>query len=114
MHRSTQRHCVWDSSTAYQWVFSPVGQICLLTYPLKPSYAGEPGHIPLREIDGCTCIMIEIGKSLIPEGSEFALSIQSPTTFNEMRRVPALPNQIRKEVFQYLSCLVRCYVLIVY
>ena len=39
----------WDSSTAYQWVFSPVGQICRLTYPLKPSYAGEPGHIPLRE-----------------------------------------------------------------
>ena len=28
MHRSARRHCVWDSSTACQWVFSPVGQIC--------------------------------------------------------------------------------------
>ena len=59
MHRSTRMRLVWESSTACQWVFSPVGQICRLTYPLKPSYAGVSGHIPLREIDGWTCIMIE-------------------------------------------------------
>ena len=54
----------------------PKPQICHLTNPLKPSSAGEPGHIPLREVDGCTCIMIEISKPLIhPEGSEFALAI---------------------------------------
>ena len=28
MHRSARRHRVWGSSTACQWVFSPVGQIC--------------------------------------------------------------------------------------
>ena len=88
MHRSARRHRVWDSSTAChcQWVFSPVGQICRLTYPLKPSYAGEPGHIPSREVGGWTCLMIEIG------GSELALSIQSPTAFYafyETLRVPA-------------------------
>ena len=72
---------VWDSSTACQWVLLPVGQTCHLTYPLKPSYASEPGHIPLREVDRWTSIMIEIGKLLIhPEGSEFAPPIQSPTT----------------------------------
>ena len=73
----------------------PLDKFAVLTYPLKPSYAGEPGHIPSREVDGWACIMIEISKSLIrPEGSEFALPIQSPTAFHETRRIPALPNQI--------------------
>ena len=40
-------HRVWDFSTACRWAFSPVGQNCRLTYPLKPSHAGDPGHIPL-------------------------------------------------------------------
>ena len=35
-----------------------------LTYPLKPSYAGVPNHIPLREIDGWTCITIKISYCL--------------------------------------------------
>ena len=67
MHRSAQRHCVcvWDSSTVFQWVLSPVGQSAA---PPKPSCAREPGHIPLREVDGWTCIMIEIGKSLTRPG----------------------------------------------
>ena len=58
MHRSARRHRVWDSSTACllaRWT---------LTYPLKPSYAGVPGHIPLREIDGWTCITTEISYRL--------------------------------------------------
>ena len=85
MYRSARRYRVWDSSTVCQWVliFSPVGQ---LRRPLKSSYAGEPGHTPLREVDDWTCIMIEIGKSLIrPEGSGFALAIQSPTAFSETK-----------------------------
>ena len=28
MHHSTQRHCVWDSSTACQWVFS-IGKLLI-------------------------------------------------------------------------------------
>ena len=42
----------------------PLDKSAALTYPLKPSYAGVPGHIPLREIDGWTCIMIEISYRL--------------------------------------------------
>jgi len=42
-----------------------------LTYPLKTSYAGEPGHIPLIEIDSGTCFKIEVCKVLVrPKGSE--------------------------------------------
>ena len=64
------RRCVWDSSKACQWVYSPVGQSPLPIYLLKPSHAGEPSHIPLRKVDGRTRFKVEIGKPLIrPEGS---------------------------------------------
>ena len=43
----------------------PVGLLARRTnlppaLPTKPSYVGEPGYIPLREIEGWTCVMIEI------------------------------------------------------
>ena len=37
----------------------PLDKSAALTYPLKPSYAGVPGYIPLRETDGWTCLTIE-------------------------------------------------------
>ena len=42
MHRSARRHRVWGSSTACQWVFSSVGQICRLTCPLNPPTPVNP------------------------------------------------------------------------
>ena len=35
MHRSARRYRVWESSTACQWVFPPVGQICRTGLPTK-------------------------------------------------------------------------------
>ena len=93
MHRSARRRRVWDSSTACRWAFSPVGQSCRLTYPLKPSYAGDPGHIPVCEVDCWTLRMVEVGKLFIcPEGSEFALTGLSSSAFHEFCRVPAFPD----------------------
>jgi len=65
MHRGAPQNCVWDSSAACRWVYEPVGQICGLTYPLKPSYAGEPGHISLIGIDIGTCFKVEVCKALV-------------------------------------------------
>ena len=50
MGQAPLRRCVWDSSSACQWAYLPVGQSGLSTYPLKPSHAVEPGHIPLRKL----------------------------------------------------------------
>jgi hypothetical protein len=42
---------------------------------MKTPYAGEPGHIPLREVDGRTYFKVKVDESLIrPQGPEFALS----------------------------------------
>jgi len=65
MHRGALQHHVWDSSAACRWVYEPVKQNCGLTYPLKPSYAGEPGHIPLIGINIGTCFKVEICKALV-------------------------------------------------
>ena len=93
MHRSTKRRRAWDSGKACQWAFSAHWTVRLLASPSKPPYAGEPGHIPLREVDGWTIFKIEFGKPLIrPKGSEFALPIQPPLVFHEARRVPAFPH----------------------
>ena len=63
---------------------SPLDKNCRLTYPLKPSYAGEPGHIPLVEIDSGTCFKVEVCKALVrPKGSEFTLLDQPPAAFHE-------------------------------
>ena len=42
----------------------PRWTICL-AYPLKPSHAGEPGHIRLRKVDCRTRFKVEIAKPLI-------------------------------------------------
>ncbi len=74
MYRSALRYCVWDSSKDCRWAYIRPLDSCLVTCPLKPSYAGEPSHIPLREIDGWTCFIVELCQPLVrPEGEEFAL-----------------------------------------
>ena len=90
MHPSARGHRVWDSSTACRWAFSPVGQSCRLTYPLKPSFAGGPGHIPLCEVDYWTLRLVEVGEFFVsPKGSEFTLTGLSGSAFHEFSRVPA-------------------------
>ena len=54
----------------------PLDKSAALTYPPKPSYDGEPGHIPLREIYGWTCIMIEISDHLPRNASRSSFSSQ--------------------------------------
>ena len=66
--------------------------VSLLTYSLKPSYAGEPRHIPLREFDGWTYFKVKLSQPLVrPEGSEFGWASQPPTAFHDTRRVPGFP-----------------------
>ena len=43
MHRNAMRRRVWDSSKARQWAHFARWTGCLLPYPLKPSFAFEPG-----------------------------------------------------------------------
>jgi len=84
MHRSAARHRVWDSSTACRWAYLPVPP----DLPTKTPYLG---HIPLCEIDGRTCLRVEIGKTSIrPEGLDSALTNQPPPAFHETGRVPAI------------------------
>ena len=81
MGQGPLRRRVWDSSSACQWAYPPVGQSGLPTYPLKPSHAVEPGHISLRK-------SLKSANRFSAQGSEFALLGQPPTAFHEMRRVP--------------------------
>ena len=47
--------------------------------PLKPSYAGEPEHIPFREFNGWSRFKVKLSQPLVhPEGSEFVLASQPP------------------------------------
>ena len=39
--------------------------LCLANIPLKTPLAGEPSHIPLREVDGWTCFKVKIGQPLV-------------------------------------------------
>src|SRR5258706_7817955 len=71
---------------------------------LQPSYAGEPKHIPLREFNGWTRFKVKLSQPLVrPEGSEFALASQPPTT--SMTRVTFQPFLTRSER-SFNTCLV--------
>ena len=89
----------------------PFGQKCRLTYPLKPPYAGGPGHIPLREVDDWTYLGRSWQLAYPPRG--YGVHVVE-TTFHETRRVPALPHHVCNRVFQRFSRLGCCYFLIVY
>ncbi len=45
MHRSVLRYYVWKPARLASGPIFAGWTLCLVTYPLNPTYAGEPGHI---------------------------------------------------------------------
>jgi len=66
--------------------------ICRLTYPLKPSHTGGPGHIPSREVDGWTRVEIEISKPLVRLQFTYLLGVHK-VSFVEFPYREQGPNQ---------------------